>query len=521
MAVSPWKSRPVVQMREHQIVISLKPEQFQEVQKQARAAGAQSVGAFVRQNLLYFLGLEETESAKKGSQIAPAVQADPDWRFIAGELRRLHRELKVLASEATVSTTLLTDIAGSPGSGPLLASSLALGETYSEPAGEYMQPAAQENFLTDGAPVDPDFADDLEESLILPPAHGMGGPSSMPFQFQTPTMPTRSPYGLPMPSGQIPLSSPFSHHTFMPNINPLPGDIGLTSGVSQGMENISAPPQDNATADLTQPSVPAAQPESETVSEPAAQPVADAYKKPYHEPTANPPAVPVSSQEPETGPVETSAAAPGQDLPQVAPTVSPAVTEAAAPAKEPAPPPAQAAPQEHSARAAQSSQAAATDQAGAFAPQKDDMEVLADRAFAISPRLGAIEPEVTMQPATTRSFADTLEELLDAGLINQVLSQPDEDPSDQYAGEVEAPPEDDSVQVFIQEVEVSSPADETDSESATESDKVGSAEADESESEPAQVVHHEPPPPPRPIGAEDEDDKDQPPKPPPRRKKLM
>jgi hypothetical protein len=149
------------------------------------------------------------------------------------------------------------------------------------------------------------------------------------------------------------------------------------------------------------------------------------------------------------------------------------------------------------------------------------MEVLADRAFAISPRLGAIEPEVTMQPAKARSFADTLEELLDAGLINQVLSQPDDDPSDQYAGDVEAPPEDDSVQVFIQEVEVSASTDETDSESALESDKVSPDDSDESEDEPPQVIHHEPPPPPRPIGAEDEDDKDLPPKPPPRRKKLM
>ncbi len=515
-------------MREHQIVISLKPEQFQEVQKQARAAGAQSVGAFVRQNLLYFLGLEEADNAKKGSQIAAAVQADPDWRFIAGELRRLHRELKVLASEASVSTTLLTDIAGSIGSGPLLASSLALGETFSEPAAEYMQPAMQENFLTDGAPVDPDdYPDDLEESLILPPAHGMGGPSSMPFQFQTPTMPTRSPYGLPMPSGQIPLSSPFSHHTFMPNISPLPSDIGMPPGPPSGSESVSASPQDSSGTDANPPSEPSLQAKSETVSEPAAPPVAEAYEKPYDEPVPNPAATAVSSAEPVHDSEQVSAAASGKDLPQVAPTVSPTVSppvsEIAAAPEEPASPQATAAPAEASTqtRAAPTPQPAAGDQQSAFAPQKDDMEVLADRAFAISPRLGAIEPEVTMQPAATRSFADTLEELLDAGLINQVLSQPDEDPSDQYAGDVEAPPEDDSVQVFIQEVEVASSTDETDSESGAESDKVGSDETDESDSEPPQVIHHEPPPPPRPIGAEDEDDKDQPPKPPPRRRKLM
>jgi hypothetical protein len=106
-------------------------------------------------------------------------------------------------------------------------------------------------------------------------------------------------------------------------------------------------------------------------------------------------------------------------------------------------------------------------------------------------------------------------------LINKVLSQPDEDPSEQYAGDVEAPPEDDSVQVFIQEVEVSNFTDETDNERGAESDKASPDETDESDSEPPQVIQHEPPPPPRPIGAEDESDKDQPPKPPPRRKKLM
>lgn len=511
-------------MREHQIVISLKPEQFQEVQKQARAAGAQSVGAFVRQNLLHFLGLEEADSAKKGSQIATAVQADPDWRLIAGELRRLHRELKVLASEATVSTTLLTEIAGSSGSGPLLASSLALGETCNEAAAEYMQPAVQENFLTDGAPFNPDdYPDDIEESLILPPAHSAGGAASMPFQFQTPTIPTRSPYGLPMPSGQIPLSSPFSHHTFMPNISPLPGDIGLTPGPLSGAESLSASTQESSGAEANQPSEPALQAKSETVSEPAAQPVEDTHQKPDFEPALDPAAIPVSSTEFVNESVQFMGAAPCQDLTQVAPTVSPPVSEAAATPEKPASPPAPAAPAEGSTqtRSAPTPQTAGADQSGAFTPQKDDMEVLADRAFAISPRLGAIEPEVTMQPAKTRSFADTLEELLDAGLINQVLSQPDEDPSDQYAGEVEAPPEDDLVQVFIQEVEVSGSPNETDSESYAESDKVSPDQSDESEDAPSPAIHHEPPPPPRPIGAEDEDDKDLPPKPPPRRKKLI
>lgn len=526
-------------MREHQIVISLKPEQFQEVQKQARAAGAQSVGAFVRQNLLHFLGLEEADSPKKASQIAPAVLADPDWKFIAGELRRLHHELKVLASEATVSNTLLTDIAGSSGSGPQLAASLTLGEAYSEPSADYMQPAAQENFLTDGAPISPDdFPEDLEESLILPPAQGMGGTSSMPFQFQSPSMPSRSPYGLPMPSGQIPLSSPFSHHTFMPSIAPLPGDRGIAPGYSPTTESSLGQPQSTPGADANSS---LAEPGDQTVSEntPATpgKTVEEILKAPVSELAVNLPEVPETVEVSDAASSDISAAAQAPSLPQVAPTVSTPVptpvqtqaptnfSETSTSADQQPSAPAPAAPQDPQiaaqSRGQEPAQPSGADQPGAFAPQKDDMEVLADRAFAISPRLGAIEPEVTMQPAAARSFADTLEELLDAGLINQVLSQADEDPSDQIAGEVEAPPEDDSVQVFIQEVEVPSSDDATDSESLDATDKVDAAEMNDSEDEIPEAVHHEPPPPPRPIGAEEESDKDQPPKPPPRRKKLM
>ena len=523
-------------VREHQIVISLKPEQFQEVQKQARAAGAQSVGAFVRQNLLVFLGLEESESAKKGSQMAPSVQADPDWRFIAGELRRLHRELKVLSSEATVSNTLVTDIAGTS-SGPLLASTVGLSEPYSEPPATYMQPAAQENFLTDGAPIAADdFPADLDDSLILPPAHGITGGGTTPF-FQTPTMPSRSPFGLPMPAGQLPLGSPFSHHTFMPNISPLPGDLGITA---------QAPAKQEFTVDEGDPvettKIEAPLSEPQSIAQPATQPASEAsapavaqQAAPVPQPTVDPasaapaasatsfaPQIPQPAQ-PVSPPAETfsSPAQPASFIEpgQIAPNEPPVPGPTTAPATPPQPAP--VAQQEPTIVPAQSRpQTPAQPAAGAFAPQKDDMEVLADRAFAISPRLGAIEPEVTLQPAPSRSFADTLEELLDAGLINQVLSQAEDEDSNPYVGEVEAPPEDDMVQVIVQEVDVPSP-EATDSESLQESDNASDNEPDEEENAPPQVIQHEPPPPPRPIGADDQPNEDEPPKPPPRRKKLM
>ncbi len=84
-------------MREHQIVITLKPEQFLEVQRLARVAGAKSMGMFVRQQLLAALGIE-------GSSTKARAAAGADTRRIAGALRRLHGELKVFVAESLANT---------------------------------------------------------------------------------------------------------------------------------------------------------------------------------------------------------------------------------------------------------------------------------------------------------------------------------------------------------------------------------------------------------------------------------
>jgi hypothetical protein len=86
-------------MREHQIVISLKPEHFQQVQRMARADGSKSVSVFVRQRLLSSLGLD-------GQELAAESSSDPDWQHIAGQLRRLHRELQVFIAESIASNQL-------------------------------------------------------------------------------------------------------------------------------------------------------------------------------------------------------------------------------------------------------------------------------------------------------------------------------------------------------------------------------------------------------------------------------
>lgn len=80
-------------MREHQIVITLKPEQFLEVQKLARASNAKSMGIFVRQRLLAALGIEGNLDAVAGAE---SVDLAP----LSAELKRLHSELKTFVVES-------------------------------------------------------------------------------------------------------------------------------------------------------------------------------------------------------------------------------------------------------------------------------------------------------------------------------------------------------------------------------------------------------------------------------------
>jgi hypothetical protein len=82
-------------MREHQIVITLKPDQFLEVQRLARAANAKSMGIFVRQKLLAALGIE---GAEKGGQVGEA--APKDIQPLVEELRQLHCDLKSFVAES-------------------------------------------------------------------------------------------------------------------------------------------------------------------------------------------------------------------------------------------------------------------------------------------------------------------------------------------------------------------------------------------------------------------------------------
>jgi hypothetical protein len=109
-------------MREHQIVITLKPEQFLEVQRMARMAGAKSMGMFVRQSLLSALGIDGQ------SQPPTSLTAGPDVKRVTNELRRLHAELKTFVAES------LNNVYIGPAAEPVPADSLYQEGTLAQPA---------------------------------------------------------------------------------------------------------------------------------------------------------------------------------------------------------------------------------------------------------------------------------------------------------------------------------------------------------------------------------------------------
>lgn len=101
-------------MREHQIVITLKPEQFLEVQRLARAANAKSMGMFVRQKLLAALGIEGSLAPSTSGESSLSPQA---VNQMLTELHRLHGELKGFVAESVSHYSIepLTERAAAPG----------------------------------------------------------------------------------------------------------------------------------------------------------------------------------------------------------------------------------------------------------------------------------------------------------------------------------------------------------------------------------------------------------------------
>jgi len=153
-------------MREHQIVISLKPEQFQEVQRLARAAGARSIGQFVKERLIALLKLEggpDTSHAELTEGTVDQVR-QAEIKVVTSELNRLHKELKVFVEES-------------------LASDRFAGQMTVQAGGRTIV-AKEENFLSDGVPLVAENSWEYGSEPFLPE-------SMVPFQS--------TPFGGPAP----------------------------------------------------------------------------------------------------------------------------------------------------------------------------------------------------------------------------------------------------------------------------------------------------------------------------------
>jgi len=86
-------------MREHQIVVNLKAQQFEQLQRLARERGFNSVTAYVKQKILELaLGLESEHGHSDAQASAVGV----------GDLKRIHSELKSFLEELSTPTELPT-----------------------------------------------------------------------------------------------------------------------------------------------------------------------------------------------------------------------------------------------------------------------------------------------------------------------------------------------------------------------------------------------------------------------------
>jgi hypothetical protein len=132
-------------MREHQITINLRPDQFQEVQRLSRAAGSRSIGLFAREKLLTALGLSSASASVR--------VGNPDLKSAASDIRRLHRELQTFIAES------------------LSTKDYAYGSAVAQPVNQenMLLSVAAEDLpipLTADADSDPGSAHEIEDSVI-------------------------------------------------------------------------------------------------------------------------------------------------------------------------------------------------------------------------------------------------------------------------------------------------------------------------------------------------------------------
>jgi len=97
-------------MREHQIVVNLKVEQFEQLQKLARERGFKSVSAYVKQKVLELaMGIDSADGQNQPSAEQVSLAAAP----VLADLDRIHNELKSFLDELAGPTELPNSAIGS------------------------------------------------------------------------------------------------------------------------------------------------------------------------------------------------------------------------------------------------------------------------------------------------------------------------------------------------------------------------------------------------------------------------
>ncbi len=100
-------------MREHQIVVNLKVEQFEQLQKLARERGFKSVSAFVKQKVLELaMGIDSADGQNQPSAEQVSLAAAP----VLADLDRIHNELKSFLDELAGPTELPNSAIGASAS---------------------------------------------------------------------------------------------------------------------------------------------------------------------------------------------------------------------------------------------------------------------------------------------------------------------------------------------------------------------------------------------------------------------
>lgn len=96
-------------MREHQIVVNLKAQQFEQLQKLARERGFKSVSAYVKQKVLELAMGIDSDGLSGQSNDQVSLAAAP----VLGDLDRIHNELKSFLDELSGPTELPSSAIGS------------------------------------------------------------------------------------------------------------------------------------------------------------------------------------------------------------------------------------------------------------------------------------------------------------------------------------------------------------------------------------------------------------------------